>query len=397
MKMKWGNRCSTAAALIGLFFLSIPVRAQVYDSGMSNLLLPVVVNSPTYQSEIYLTTAQPVSVTATVQYLGGMDSATPGTTDCGTLTISSKAIVKKTVNDLCPTLNSGSNYGSLLINTTGDTGGTIPALRVYSRVQNSQGIGFSIEAYPVRSNGGRVIGIKHGTDANGITYQTNCFVGNLPGGSNTTQSVTIASRDNTGTYRGKTSVSVPPGSLVRVLDVFTTIGFSPTVYRDSYTLEFTDAYGAPPPMGTFGFCTVQNNNNFSADFRMPALSQPTYQFGSDLDGYDVIGLEQFTISTGQTARYIGYVDDAGAFKCFVSDPQLLVNVRGFESAIGTPSWVTPRLEFSQANRGSHYGDTHAYYGYLDIEISLSQGATGPISATLTCNASHAIYGLIRLY
>lgn len=396
MKLNWRSICGSAAAIVCVF-VSIPVRAQVYDSGMSNLLLPVVVNSPTYQSEIYLTTAQPSSVTATVQYLGGMDSATPGTTDCGTLTISSRAIVKKSVNDLCPTLNAGSNYGTLLINTIGETGGTIPALRVYSRVQNSQGIGFSIEAYPARSNGGRVIGIKAGTDTNGITYQTNCFVANFPNASNTAQSVTIAARDSTGTYRGKTSVSVPSGSLVRVLDVFTTIGFSPNVYRDSYTLEFTDTYGNPPPVGTFGFCTVQNNNNFSADFRMPARSQATYQFGSDLDSYDVVGLEEFTISTGQTARYIGYVDDAGAFQCFVSDPQLVVNVRGFESAIGTPSWVTPRLEFSQAKRGSYYGDIHAYYGYLDIEISLNQGVSGPVSATLTCNVSHGIYGLVRLY
>ena len=385
--MRWGYACRCAAAVVGIT-LSGGVAAQVFDSGFSSLIVPVVVNSPSYQSEIYLTTAQIGDVTANVRYLGGLDSATPGITDCGTVTISSRTIVKKKINDLCPMLNSGSNYGTLLIVTMGATGGIIPALRVYSRVQNSQGIGFSIEAYPVRSNGGRVIGIKSGTDPNGITYQTNCFIAQFPDVSNISQSVRMLVRNSTGTYLGGKTVSVPPGSLVRVLDVFGSSGLSPSVFRDSDTIEFTDANGNPPPMGTFGFCTVQNNNNFSADFRMPPYSPPTYQFGSDLNSNNVVGLKEFTISSGRTARYIGSVDGTGAFQCFVSDPQLLVNVHGFESVIGTPSWVTPRLEFSQAN---------VNYGYLDIEISLPQGVAGPVSATLTCNVSHGIYSLLRLY
>ena len=134
----------------------------------------------------------------------------------------------------------------------------------YARVQNPQGIGFSVEGFPADNFNDQVshaTGLKKTTG--GLIYQTNCFVGSLAEPATYTLKLF---NDSTGAQIGATiSGSLSAFQQVRYLDVFGPGGVNaaPANYAN-VRAEFA----ADPPATLVGFCTVQDNASFGADFRI---------------------------------------------------------------------------------------------------------------------------------
>ena len=363
-------------ALLGLGFSGM---AQALGSNpyLAELTLPVVVDSPTFQSAIYIDavpTGEP-SVAFRVTYYGGDDTSAPGKMDCGQHAVAVDATRKFSLRDFCPALPAGSHYGTLTMSTLGPNVGynSIPRIRAYSRVQNYQGIGFSVEGIQPTYSGSesRVIGVKSGVDANGIRYQTNCFIGQhsenywerqLPIRFSPGKVTAVLERSNGG-YLDSVSVTVADGRLYRILDVFAASG-QPDAFHDGVTVRFVaDGFGQIMPF--FAFCTVQENRNFSADFRLPAASYAIDGRSSQVIQPDGSYWPFFELVGSEVALFRPSGLSTDAINCFVDDTRMWIRVQGYYDA----SLPNPQV--------SETGRIRLRYGGLagtgDIEVGLKNG------------------------
>ena len=105
-----------------------------------NFTLPIVADTQSYHSTIYLHNPNLDTLTVSFTYIGATSSATPGTSTCAPVNVAPGNTVKTSLTALCPTLNAGSNFG-VLISAFAGGGGTYA---LYSRVQTPEGNGFSI-------------------------------------------------------------------------------------------------------------------------------------------------------------------------------------------------------------------------------------------------------------
>jgi len=112
-----------------------------------NFTLPIVAETQSYHSTIYVHNPNLATLTVAFTYIGATTSVTPGTSTCAPIEVAPGNAVKTSLTALCPTLNLGSNFGVLISAFTGG-GGTYA---LYSRVQTPEGNGFpSKERSPTR-------------------------------------------------------------------------------------------------------------------------------------------------------------------------------------------------------------------------------------------------------
>lgn len=368
-----------------------PSKAANDYVALTEVMLPIVADTASNKSEIYLRSiAYHAPTTIAVTYVGGRGTASPGSMDCGTITVPQRTTVKKSLKELCPAIASGSNFGSMFLKTVGMQDGVLPRIRVFARVQNVMGLGYGVEGTTpfLTAMNNPVIALRSGVDSAGVRYQTNCFLGVRAAPHATDFTALLVMRDENGQSVGS-SVPVPfkgkDGELVRVLDIFSAAGLADT-YRDGYTVELFN--GAP--RWAYLFCTVQNNLNYSSDLRLAGNDGEYYNaYGGDLNINNSVGISVVSLTGSQTARFIGYATSQGALQCFMGDDRFHLRVRGFESQINAlpESHITPRLD---------YADASFYPGYLDVEVSLKQGVTAA-EGSLSCNSGNGIYGMLRLY
>lgn len=244
---------------------------------------------------------------------------------------------------------------------------SIPRIRGYARVQNFQGIGFSVDGVPpdYTEDGASVIGVKTGVDANGIRYQTNCFVGQhsenfytdplrtLPG------TVSIILERKNGGYLDHVDVTVEHGRLYRVLDVFAAAG-QPDVFRDGMRVRFR-ADGEGQYMPFFAFCTVQENRNFSASFDL---------VGSEIARFRPSGLTPDSIN------------------CFVDSSKMWVRVVGYYNPFDPVSTQVSETGRIRLRQGRSFGDG-------DVEVGLKAGEDFA-NGYLMCLSGNGISSLVRV-
>lgn len=356
-------------------------------------VLPIAVDSGTYRSEIYIDALDmgAASDVFQVTYYGGADTSAPGRLDCGQKVIGPHP-VKFSLRDLCPALPAGSQYGMLSLSTVGVSVGTdSPArLRVYARVQNYQGIGFSVEGIPPQTAVGEtyVIGLKNNLDANGVRHQVNCFVGLFPenrapnpGPQPATASFTLFQAGN---YKGSTTVPLMHGGLTRVLDVFAAAN-QPLAYQENISIRVW-VNGGGQLVDYFAFCTQQENGNFSADFRLAApqendaytagqIIQADGRFGTDLT---LVGSE-VAVFRPQGWRW-------DSMNCWVDSSKMWVRIGGYYDTQSPPM-------ASETGRVRH--QEGLYFGSGEVEVGLKPGeatATG----FLMCNSGKGFPGLVRV-
>jgi hypothetical protein len=259
---------------LGLLSLSGAVgsaTAQTIYGGGSLLVLPVVARTASYQSTIYLNSPD-IPTTLQVTYVGGDGNTVVGLTACNNVVLAAGQTVETDLTTLCglPPLDlvnnppSNRQFGSLFFADIG--GGSFPAsVLAYSRVQTPQGDGFSIEGFPLWSFGAdklTVTGLKRQAATPG--YQTNCFVGSI----GEAAKGTIQLYDGAGTAKGNPiAFNLSANQLVRHLDIFAVAGLPAGDYSN-YRATYTPDLAFIPGPGFTGFCTVQNNTSFDADFRI---------------------------------------------------------------------------------------------------------------------------------
>jgi len=258
----------SAALMVTLGSAAATASAQSVIGFAPAMVIPVVAQTPTYTSEVFLGHQAGMGLTVAVEYVGAIGSAAPGLRDCGTLVIPPGAAgpsgTSFSLGSQC-NLPPGSNFGMVFVsnNTPFENRGFF----AYSRVQNAQAIGFSIEGFTPGSlspQSQRVFGLKRVTGPGPVPVpiQTNCFVGSFEKPVN----YRIDLYNSAGQGLGNVSGTLQPFELIRYLDIFAAAGVSGDHANDAARISSTNGGTLFPPY--LSFCTVQDNISFGADFRI---------------------------------------------------------------------------------------------------------------------------------
>lgn len=232
------------------------------------MVFPVVVDTASFAEQLVftMTSGDGADIQTTYYPAVGTSQATP--LQCGSVRVDGSSKAYTSLRQLCPGLAEGSQYGYLYAATLGTT-----PFSGFSRVSNAQGIGFSVEAFPVNTfTGGRSIvsGIRRlSATPTSPAYQTNCFIGVInevsPEASPVQTTISFTLLNHFGSMIGTGEVTLVPGQLTRILDVFGAANVPPGNY-DGVTAVFEESGDGEPSVMTF--CTVQDNTSFGADFRI---------------------------------------------------------------------------------------------------------------------------------
>ena len=232
---------------------------QTAFGAASTIVFPVVSSTSSFVGTMTVYNPNLSSVTVHLDYFDANNLASPGAKVCNDVVIPANQSLQFTLADAC-TLGTGSHFGVLVAS---ESVGTNPIIG-YSRTENTAGAGFSVEGFPLdnfTSGESNAIGLRQSSAP--PSYQTNCFVGSLGGA----VSYDLALfDDSTGAQIGNTvSGSLNAFEQFRYLDVFSAVGAAPGDYSN-VRAQFTRTSVDTQPL--VGFCTVQDNVSFGADFRI---------------------------------------------------------------------------------------------------------------------------------
>jgi len=241
-----------------------PLSAQTTAGLGTTIVFPVSAQTVSFASEMTLFTPGPNLLTAAVKFYEANNSGAPGPKVCNDVNVPAGRSVQITLATQCALTGSGGHFG--LVAVADKALPQVNAFYGYMRVQNPQGIGFSIEGFPAtnfNNQVGHATGLKRKAAA--PTYQINCFVGSLD------QPVSYQLKlvnDSTGAQVGGTLTgSLTAFQQYRYLDVFGMDGVkAPAGDLSNVRAEFTQTSGGSANL--IGFCTVQDNTSFGADFRI---------------------------------------------------------------------------------------------------------------------------------
>ena len=225
-------------------------------------MVPVIAQTSSYGSEVTAYNPNGGAITVNVSFYDAQNTATPGAQPCTPLSIGAGASVEFSLPGQCA-LPTGANFGLLVM---AEATGT-QRFYGYVRTQNPQGIGFSTEGFPIENFNDQLqhaVGLKRVAASGGLpAYQTNCFVATLGDAVNYELRLYDGA---TNTQLGSTlSGSLQPWQQYRYLDAFSAVG-APAGDLTNVRAQFTNLTGSNKKL--IGFCTVQDNTSFSADFRI---------------------------------------------------------------------------------------------------------------------------------
>ena len=267
-----GNRSlrwAGAALLVGVAFAAQDSRAQSTDGYHAIQVFPVVVDTTSFTQRFHFRTTftfDPAVISVTYYPADGTANSAPVT--CNTFSLLEGARSFASLRTLCPGLAPGSVFGTLVARNAAGT-----PFAASSRVNNAAGAGFAVEAFPASDFTTAVTAVtglrRLAAQAGAPAYQSNCFVGSLaelaPAGSPPLTKVKLSLLDSSGQPLGNKDLDLKPGQLIRLLDVFAAVGLPAGNYDDVVaTFGTFDKSGA----GLITFCTVQDNSQFGADFRI---------------------------------------------------------------------------------------------------------------------------------
>ena len=287
--------------------------AQSTDGYHSIQVFPVVVDTAAFtQRFTFRNPDANTTITIVPTYVPGDGTSQVGVLSCPGFTVaaaSSRTFMS--LREICPTLAAGSQFGYLY--TREDNTGSQP-FAAFSRVSNPAGQGFSVEAFPAHtftSADQSISGLRRLAASGGApAYQTNCFIGNLhdvtPENPPETTRINYTLIAADGTTLASSFFDLPPGRLVRMLDVFATAG-APAGNHDGARIKFVEAGQFNEP-ALMSFCTVQDNTSFGADFRIGKQVQGTGVFQTMFEvgrvrDVAVSGLLHFSGTTPSLVQY----------------------------------------------------------------------------------------------
>ncbi len=322
-RIRYLVRFAAACLLAGL--VPLAASAQSTDGYHSVQIIPVVVDSGSFVQRFNFQNNNGSDITLTPRFYPGNGATQLTPIVCPNILVPANGeAVVTSLRTLCPALGVGSQFGFLYLSHATGTG--YLTYSAFSRVSNIAGAGFTVEGFPgstFSSATSVVTGIRRlAASGNAPAYQTNCFLANMPvfGNSPIDTPVHYVIRNSAGAQIGSGDVTLSPGKLVRLLDIFAAGAVAPGD-QDDAMITFVENGPAEP--GLITFCTVQDNTSFGADFRiakaaravLPAFANPNPVAGPEdilaardivFDGVDVG--TPFTIPAGafNNLHVIGY-------------------------------------------------------------------------------------------
>ena len=242
--------------------LTAPVAAQTTSGAGRVVVVPLVAQTSTFQSDITVFNPNGNSITVSVNYFDANNLPTVGQQPCANLVIPGNRSAHFSIGTQCALASpSASHYGMLILEDIAQ----VNYFYAYSRVANFQQIGFSTEGFPLPnfSNQPSVVPGLRSSNSGSPIYQTNCFAESL----NDPLNYQIRLVDGTtGAQLGSTITGgLGPRQVFRYLDIFAQAGVPPGNYSN-VRAEFESLTIGEQKL--IGFCTVQENAFFSSDFRI---------------------------------------------------------------------------------------------------------------------------------
>ncbi len=311
------------------FATALPVHATSTDGYHKIIVVPVVVNSSTYKSKIFIhnpSTSQPISVQLTF-YQGvpytGVDPAPVVGVDCGVKAVAVRqALLFADLVALCPAAPppppGGSVFGWLRAEEV--TPGTNRTFAIITRVDNTARTnGFEVEGFPAHTFTGAdayVVGMARTLDADG-KLKTNCFVSALNEAATVT--VTLLDGDSGAQLFQTAPINLPANRLVRLLDVH---GVSGDYGNGMLKIGTTPAPGPGLVFpGVIAFCTVENDQSRDDDFRI-AKAVPVFDNQASrtwIENVDELG-NTFAVDNAHRNTHVVYFKHPDVVHCGVYDP-----------------------------------------------------------------------------
>lgn len=417
----------TRGMLVGALLaacVAAPIAATAQTTAASGtvIVLPTVAAIPgAYATTVFVRNPNANTMTINVLYYQSDSASPPGNGTplvCTPLTIAGTRAVQFDLATQC-SMGATNNFGQLLLVDT--TGGTFKTnvFFAYSRAQESNGNGFSVEGFPVGNFSGQdsdVLGLKR--TAGAPHYRSNCFIGAL---NEAVDYQIVLRQGETGAPLGSTiSGTVAANHTLRILDVFGPTGANvdnPTPLNDLQNVRATFSTTTANAPSYVGFCTLETSDNGSADFRIAKSTRANDLRQSRLICYAMDNctdtsaslLNPAQLSSGKRNIHWAIFDQPDYVKCdLVSDQlsTLQIQLRGpTDSVTGTTPFTLPAGFDTAPYTAGGAGKTgfYIYTGekstidggsttrwFIDVTTSGAGSPTFPINYGIKCTSGNGI-------
>lgn len=239
--------------------------AQTSFGSSTEVVLPLAVNIFTYKTKVFVLNPNPGPIAVNVLYYQSNNGTAPaGLRPCTQLNLLANQSASFDMGSQCALNSTDDNFGMMILQDAAQTN----EFFAYSRTDTSDGIGFSVEGFPIENfsgDTGNVLGLQNLAAA--PNYRSNCFVSSFANPVNwQVQLVQGGTETVLGTVNGHLDAS----QTTRILDVFSAAGLSGDFSNVRATFSTTDV-SQPTYMG---FCTLETSSNGSADFRIAKSMTP---------------------------------------------------------------------------------------------------------------------------
>jgi hypothetical protein len=358
-------------------------QAQTTAASGTIIVLPIAASIPgAYATTVFVRNPNVAAITLNVRYYQADNASPPGDGNpltCTPLTVGGNLAVQFDLGTQCTFVGTG-NFGQLVLEDVTSTY-KINSFYAYSRSQESNGNGFSVEGFPVgnfSSSSSDVLGLKATTTA--PHYRSNCFVGALAEPVN--YQILLVQGEN-GAVLGSLTGSVGAYHMVRILDVFASAGLGATQDNVRATFSNTSNDGA----AYIGFCTLESSDNGSADFRVAKSSRANDERESRLICYAMDNCTDThasitnpaQLSSGKRNIHWAIFDQPDFIKCdLVSDQlsALQIQLRGPTDTVqGTTPFTLPPAPYNTAPYTAGGSGATGFYIYTGEKCTIDSGIT----------------------
>jgi hypothetical protein len=397
------------ALLVALFTVS-PVLAQSSILAGSVLVIPVVAQTGSYTTEVFVRNfAFPTStaITINVRFYEAVTSTSPGLRPCTQLVVQPQQTARFTLATQC-TLGGGPNHGMLILENAAVEKTNF--FSAYSRTQTPSGNGFSVEAFNVGNfsgQGATVLGVKR--VAVSPIYQTNCFVAAL--GEAVDYAIGVRDGPTNAVIGTDLTGALQPYEMRRYLDIYTHVGAPAGDHADNRVVFYKDPASSIVGNPAFvAFCTVQESTYFGADFRIAKSfnSNNNRELRFTCYGQSACGTLDNTVSIPNNAtKNINYIIIAppDEVRCELVSPrvnELELKLRGPGDSLLAPDWPSaPPFTSGGNNQTFIYmstgqrstvsgGFTNRWFLDISAREGLPGGTVYPIPYGITCWSGNGI-------